>query len=310
MIVVFGSVNVDFVTRVPRIPRPGETVLGPDYAVLPGGKGANQALAAARAGSAVCLVAAVGTDPFADIALALLAQANVDLGRVQRTPLHTGAAFIGVDANGENAITVAQGANAAISAAGLEGLALTSEDILLLQREIPEAECLAAARYAKRRGARVLLNTAPAGQLSPDLLDCLDGLIANEYEAMALARGLGLTATPPDEAARQIHDRFNLPAIVTLGSDGAVGWSDGVRRAVPALAIAPIDTTGAGDAFCGVFAAALDQKLNFTRALARAAIAGSLACTRPGAQPSLPTRSEIDPFDSGDDQARPEPISG
>jgi ribokinase len=294
MIVVFGSVNVDFVTRVPAIPRPGETVLGPAYAVIPGGKGANQALAAARAGSAVTLVAAVGQDAFADIALALLAREGVDLSRVMRVALPTGAAFIGVDDQGENAITVAQGANGALSADALAGLPLSARDTLLLQREAPEAQSLAAASLARAQGARVVLNSAPAGPVSPALMDSLDLLIANEHEAVLVAHALGIAAKSPDDAARQLAKRFKLAVIVTLGADGAIGWNAGERLAVPALAVTAIDTTAAGDAFCGAFAAALDQGLTFSTALARAACAGSLACTRPGAQPSLPSATEVD----------------
>jgi ribokinase len=294
MIVVFGSVNVDFVTRVPAIPRPGETVLGPAYAVIPGGKGANQALAAARAGSIVTLAAAVGQDAFADIALALLARDGVDLSRVRRVSLPTGAAFIGVDDRGENAITVAQGANGALCADALAGLRLGPNDLLLLQREAPEAQSLAAARLARAQGARVALNSAPAGPVSLDLMESLDVLIANEHEAVLVAQALGIAATTPEDAARDLARRFNLAVIVTLGADGVIGWHAGERHAVPALAVTPIDTTAAGDAFCGGFAAALDQGLAFPTALALGVCTGSLACTRPGAQPSLPSRAEID----------------
>ncbi|PSC03538.1 ribokinase [Alsobacter soli] len=293
MIVVFGSVNVDFVTRVERIPAPGETVLGPDYAVIPGGKGANQALAARRAGAATLLAGAVGRDPFGDIALSLLREDGVDLGRVARVEAPTGAAFISVSAEGENAIVVAAGANGQARAAQLEGLAFGVNDTLLLQREVPEEEAIAAARIARAGGARVILNAAPAGALDPDLLANLDVLIVNEHEAAIVGQGLGLRGEP-DDIARQIDARHGVATIVTLGPQGAVGWTGGVRRTAPALPVSVVDTTAAGDTFCGAFAAALDDGFGFTTALARAAAAGSLACATAGAQPSIPRKMAIE----------------
>lgn len=293
MIVVFGSVNVDFVTRVARIPRPGETVLGPGYAVIPGGKGANQALAARRAGAQVSLVGAVGRDPFADIGLSLLLTDGVDCTGVARVEAPTGAAFISVSDDAENAIVVAAGANAAVTAAQLEAVQLSEQDTLLLQREVPEGEAVEAARRAKAAGARVILNAAPAGALPAALLKLLDILIVNEHEIAVVAGALGL-AGEPDALARAIDSEHGVSTIVTLGSDGAIGWTDGIRRRAPALKVVPVDTTAAGDSFCGAFAAALDQGLGFTTALARGAAAGSLACTVAGAQPSIPMRDAID----------------
>ncbi len=294
MIVVFGSVNVDFVTRVKTIPHPGETVLGPNYDVIPGGKGANQALAARRAGAEVLMAGAVGDDPFAAIGLGLLVEAGVDLRAMARVKAPTGAAFITVDERGENAITVASGANAFASAASLESIALGPKDTLLMQREVPEAELLAAARFAKSKGARVLLNVAPAGIVSDELAKAIDLVLVNEHEAIVVAEGFGLSATDAETAARDIAAARNIACIVTLGAEGAVGWTDGVRRHVPAFAVDVMDTTAAGDAFCGAFAAALDQGFGFTGALTRGVAAGSLACTIHGAQPSLPSKVEIE----------------
>ncbi|GGH08420.1 ribokinase [Alsobacter metallidurans] len=293
MIVVFGSVNVDFVTRVERIPGPGETILGPGYAVIPGGKGANQALAARRAGAAVALVGAVGRDPFGPLALSLLERDGVDLSRVATVDAPTGAAFISVSDGGENAIVVAAGANAHVSAEQLHDAPLGDGDTLLLQREVPDAEALAAARIANKAGARVILNAAPAGRLDPALLACLDLLIVNEHEAVIVGAGLDI-AGEPDAIARDIDARHGVSTIVTLGADGAVGWTGGLRRAAPALPVTPLDTTAAGDTFCGALAAAMDGGLGFTTALARAAAAGSLACAAEGAQTSIPTREAID----------------
>lgn len=294
MIIVFGSVNVDFVTRVPSIPKPGETILGPGYDVIPGGKGANQALAAQRAGSPTIMAGAVGDDPFAAIGMGLLVEAGVDVSAIAKVTAPTGAAFITVDHNGENAITVASGANAYASAKTLESIQIGAKDTLLMQREVPEAEQIAAARYAKARGARVLLNVAPAGIVTDELANLVDIFLVNEHEAMVVAQGFGLSADSPTDAAHAIASARNVACIVTLGSEGAVGWTDGVRRQVPAPAVTVVDTTAAGDGFCGAFAAALDQGFGFTGALARGVTAGSLACTKHGAQPSLPTKAEIE----------------
>jgi ribokinase len=293
VIVVFGSVNVDFVTRVPRIPRPGETVLGPGYAVIPGGKGANQALAARRAGATVVMAGAVGRDPFADIGLSMLVRDGVDCARVARVEAPTGAAFISVDEAGENAIVVASGANAAASAGTLDDLAFSARDTLLLQREVPEAQAERAARLARAAGARVVLNAAPAGPVSSALLGLLDVLVVNEHEVATVGAALGIAGEAGD-IAQAIDARHGVATVVTLGAAGAVGWTGGVRRVVPALPVSVVDTTAAGDTFCGAFAAALDGGFGFTLALARAAAAGSLACTVAGAQTSIPWQDAID----------------
>ena len=193
MIIVFGSLNVDLVTPVERLPGAGETVLGPGYALHPGGKGANQALAARRAGAEVMLVGAVGRDGFAEIALGLLAQDGVDLLHVARDEAPTGAAFIAVDAAGSNQIVVAAGANALARADAVEALKPGEGDLLLLQREVPEGECLRAARAMRAGGGRVILNLAPAGAPDPALLALTDILIVNEHEALILAGSLACT---------------------------------------------------------------------------------------------------------------------
>ncbi|MBV9219374.1 MAG: ribokinase [Methylobacteriaceae bacterium] len=294
MIVVFGSINIDLVTRVARIPAPGETVLGPSYEVIPGGKGANQALAARRAGASVALVGAVGRDGFAETALALQRAEGVDVSGVASAAAPTGAAFIAVDAGGQNAIVVAAGANAQARASQFEALAFGEGDILLLQREIPDSEAEAAAHAAKGRGGRVILNLAPSGAIPESYLHALDVLVMNEHEAAAIGTSLGLAASSPDLIAAGIAERFGLAAIVTLGAEGAIGFAAGVRSAVPALPVTVVDTTAAGDAFVGAFAAGLDRGLGFAEALARGVAAGSFACTKPGAQPSLPYAADIE----------------
>ncbi|HLH48160.1 MAG TPA: ribokinase [Roseiarcus sp.] len=294
MIVVFGSINLDLITRVERIPGPGETTLGGDYATSPGGKGANQALAARRAGAAVAMVGAVGKDAFAGEALALLTADGVDLSATETVAAPTGAAFIAVDANGENAIVVASGANRLARAAQLEKLALGAGDILVLQRETPPAEVEAAALHAKSKGARAILNLAPAGPPSDRLLRALDTLIVNEHEALTLGEALNLATREPEEVAAFLDRTLGLAAIVTLGPAGAVGYAKGARFAAPAPPVKVVDTTGAGDTFVGAFAAALERGLSFEAAMKRGLAAGSLACTKPGAQPSMPYAAEIE----------------
>ncbi len=293
MIVVFGSINIDLVTRA-KIPAPGETTLGGDYVTVPGGKGANQALAARRAGARVALVGACGADSFAGAALALLNADGVDLSATRTVAKPTGAAFIVVDPSGENAIVVAAGAHAAARAEQLEGLPFGKGDLLLLQREVPEPQVDAAALLAKKRGAQVMLNLAPAGAPSEALLSALDYLCVNEHEAATLGRALDVDANEPEAIGAALARRFGFAVIVTLGAAGAVGFIGGERVFAPAPKVAAVDTTAAGDTFVGAFAAARDHGLSFAEALRRGVVAGSLACAKPGAQTSMPTAAEID----------------
>jgi ribokinase len=294
MIVVFASIILDHVALVPRLPGPGETVIGPSYQVFPGGKGANQALAAARAGAPVKVGGAVGHDAAAEAALALLREEGVDLAGVEQVDLPTGAAFIGVDARGQNQIIVTAGANLKARAASLAGHSWNTGDILLLQCETPEAECIAVATRAKAAGARVVLNAAPAGPVSADLIDLLDVLIVNEHEAVVFSVSRDWEERDPDLIAARVDRELGIACISTLGAEGCLGWSGGVRRSVPAPEVRVVDTVAAGDAFVGAFAAALHKGLGFSGALHRGIAAGSLACTKPGAQPSLPSTVEIE----------------
>jgi ribokinase len=293
MIVVFGSINIDLVTPVERLPGPGETVLGPGYALHPGGKGANQALAARRAGADVVLVGATGRDRFSDAALALLAADGVDLDLVAQVDEPTGAAFIATDREGANQIIVAAGANAVVRPDALRQLELAAEDILLLQREVPEAACLEAARVMKLAGGRVILNLAPAEAPSPALLEQLDILIVNEHEAAVLAQALGWPEQDPDAIARRLDNERHIVTIATLGAAGVVAWIDGTRHRLDAPQVAVVDTVAAGDSFTGAFAAALAAGRDMPTALRNGLAAGSLACTRRGAQPSIPSAAEI-----------------
>lgn len=300
MIVVFGSLNVDFVTRVDRLPAPGETVLGAGFETHPGGKGANQALAAVRAGAHVAMVGAVGDDALAETALGLLRRDGVDVSRVKTVSEPTGAAFITVDARGANQIVVASGANLAADASQLSAMAWRPRDILLLQGEVPAAQNLAAARIARSAGGCVILNLAPAFAIDPALLELIDIMIMNEMEAVALAAHLGWDLADPDAICERLCAVQGLgaihgpAAIATLGAAGAIGWWDGIRRALPSPEIAVVDTTAAGDALVGGLAAGLDRGFGFTQALQYALAGGALACTKAGAQPSLPSRVEIE----------------
>jgi ribokinase len=293
MIVVFGSINIDLVTPVERLPGPGETVLGPGYTLHPGGKGANQALAARRAGADVVLVGATGRDRFSDAALALLTADGVDLDHVALVDEPTGAAFIATDRTGANQIIVAAGANAALRADVLRRLELAAEDILLLQREVPEEACLEAARMMKRAGGRVILNLAPAEAPSPALLEQLDILIVNEHEAMVLAQALGWPEQDPEAIARRLDGERRIATVATLGAAGVVAWIGGTRHRRKAPQITVVDTVAAGDSFTGAFAAALADGKPMDAALLDGLCAGSLACTRRGAQPSIPIAAEI-----------------
>jgi len=291
MIVVFGSINVDLVIRTETLPRPGETVLAPSYCAVAGGKGANQAVAAARAGAPVRMVGRVGDDGFAALALAELAAAGVDLSAVARDRAPTGCAMVCVDARGENQIAVASGANRAVSADQLDDAWLEPGATLVLQHEIDPAPTLAAAQRGRARGARVVLNAAPAAPL-PEALP-LDLLVMNAGEAAAIAAAAGLPAGPPEALARALHAGRGASVVVTLGAAGALAAADGGLWRVGTPAVEAVDTTAAGDAFVGVLAAALDDGATLAEALHRASVAGALACTVVGAQPALPSAEAI-----------------
>jgi ribokinase len=290
MIVVFGSINLDLVAQVARIPAPGETLAGNSFATMPGGKGANQALAAARAGARVKMFGAVGRDAFAATALANLEASGVDLAGVAAVDDATGVALIHVDAQGENAITVVAGANGRTRAAQVPDAVLDSATTLVLQLEVPIAEV---AELANRAGnAHVILNAAPAATLPDNLLRRLGTLIVNESEAVVLGTDLRLPTTP-DEFAQAAALRYRCTVIVTLGPKGALAVRDGERIAIAAPAMAVVDTTGAGDALVGALAAALDRGAALRQAVAEGVAAGSLACGGRGAQAALPARGAI-----------------
>lgn len=294
MIVVFGSINIDVVIQVDSLPRPGETVLSDAYSLYPGGKGANTAVAAARAGASTLLFGQVGRDGFRDQALDLLRQAGVGLEGVAISERPTGAAAIWVDAGGENSIVVASGANLDARAAQVPDKVLGPDTLVALQMEVPVAENWEIIERAKASGARVLLNLAPAGMVPEAVLRSIDYLVTNEIEAAMLAGELGMDVEQPTRVPRLLAQRYGLTCVVTLGGAGALAFGPEGGYSIPALPIAPVDTTAAGDAFCGGLAAALDNGLDLREALRRASAGAGLACRVAGAQSSLPDRGAIE----------------
>lgn len=293
MITVLGSTNLDLIGTVSRIPKPGETVPGDRFSMAAGGKGANQALAARRAGADVRMFAAAGTDSFADEALKLLRADGVDLSSVRIVEGPTGIAMIFVDTAGENVIAILPGANGTMSAAdadaALDGLGIGS--VLMLQQEIPQAATERALELGKAQGVVSILNTAPFLPTTKAVAERASIVIANETEFQLLT-GAGLDRL--DAAMADWARAQNQTVIVTLGGDGARAATPEGSFAVPALKVEPVDTVGAGDTFCGYLAAGLDRGLSLEEAMRRAAVAASLACLKPGAQPAVPFAVEVE----------------
>ena len=291
MILVAGSANLDFVVRASHIPAPGETVLGHGFKTFPGGKGANQAIACARAGSVpTTMLLALGNDAFAVPLEASLNAAGVRLHIKRVADQPTGTAFICVSDDAENAITVAPGANNSLRPEDLMPLGgLGGFSHLLLQLETPMDTVTAFARAARQQGVKVVLNAAPAQSLTSELLALVDVLIVNEGELAVVSNHSG--------SIEDCIERIQVPCVVvTLGSRGARAREDGVMLKQSAFPVTPVDTTGAGDTFCGAFVAALSHGQDVAQALRQASAAGALACTKPGAQSSIPTHAEVQIF--------------
>lgn len=284
-VLVAGSANLDFVVRAAHVPAPGETVLGREFRTFPGGKGANQAVACARAGGAATqMLLALGADDFAKPIEASLNDAGVLLHAVRDAQLPTGTAFICLSDDAENAITVAPGANMALLPEHLPSL--DGVQWLLLQLESPLASVQAYATAARAAGVKVALNAAPAQVLPAELLAQLDVLIVNEGELAVVA------GNPPDLATGLA--RLDVPCvIVTLGARGSLARIDGQILVQPAFSISPLDTTAAGDTFCGTLVALLARDEPLQQALLAASAASALACTRLGAQSSIPEHAEV-----------------
>jgi len=295
-ILVVGSLNADLVVCTPRFPQPGETISGEDLQVIPGGKGANQAVAAARLGANVSMLGRVGKDSFGDFLLDNLEANNVDTHLVQRDDASTGTATIIVDSNGQNSIVLSAGANGKVSSADVEHASFSTFDLLLLQLEIPTPTVLSATKLAKQNGVRVILNPAPAKQLPNELISLADFIIPNETE-LSLLTGMDVANIPSAEkAAKVLLEKGVQNVIVTLGSKGALIVNKETNAHVDTYQVNVVDTTAAGDAFIGGFASVLDSSNSLADAVRYGCACGALATTKFGAQPSLPTKEEVERF--------------
>ena len=290
MIYVVGSVNLDYVARMRDLPRPGETVLGVDLQKNPGGKGANQALAARRAGADVRLIGCIGDDEDGVAATALLAEAGVDLTGLAKTDATTGIAMIQIDAAGENSIAVLPGANALVTAAAVEGAlaGLRSEDFVVIQQEIPQDATRAAISAARAAGATSVLNIAPVLPGSAELAREADIVVANETEFACLS-----TAEPSLAAAFDWCDETGRKLALTLGSEGAIFAGESTPLHARPPKINPLDTVGAGDTFVGYLAACLHARMSAEKALEHAVRASAQACLTSGAQIAIPRMDEL-----------------
>lgn len=296
MITVFGSINMDLIASVTRLPSPGETVAGDHFVTAPGGKGANQALAARRAGASVAMAGACGEDEFAVPALTYLRYDGVNLDRVKSASTATGVALIFVGNDGENVIAIVAGANGTVSADDAKAAVADMKrgDTLMLQMEIPTPAIEAALRAAREKGVTSIVNIAPLTSDAPRLAQMADIVIANETEFELFCGKAGLDAKSREAEMLRLNQEGKQTIIVTLGADGVVAVRSGTMHRAKGLSIEPVDTVGAGDTFCGYLAAGLDQGLKFDVALRRAAVAGSLACLKAGAQPSIPMQRDVD----------------
>jgi ribokinase len=288
---------MDLVVRAPRIPRPGETIIGGEFHNAAGGKGANQAVAAARLGAQVSMVGRVGADGFAQSLLDGLAADGVDHTFVAQDPeAATGVAFIVVDDVGENSIVVASGANMQLSPADVDAAEaiIAGADVLLLQLETPLDGVARAAEVAQAHGVTVILNPAPACPLPKELLSLIDVLIPNETEAAQLSSLPVGDRAEIDSAAMRLREWGVDTVVLTLGKRGALLVGEEGKELVPAFEVTPVDTTAAGDAFVGGFAVALAEGRSHTDAVRWGNASGALATTKLGAQPSLPARRAVE----------------
>jgi len=317
-ILVIGSLNADLVVRTPRFPQPSETISGDDLQMIPGGKGANQAVGAALLGANVSMLGRVGNDNFGDFLLNNLKQNKVDSTLVQRDDASTGTAIVVVDSNGQNSIVLSTGANGKVTPADVERASFSAFSLLLLQLEIPTPTVLRAAQRAKENNMRVILNPAPAQQLPDELISLADFIIPNETELSLLTGSKVKDIASTEQAARTLLKRGAQHVIVTLGSNGAliVSGKQGntyTSTYVEAYPVNVVDTTAAGDAFIGGFATKLlesdsslhsqgvlsnmqEQALALQEAVRFGCACGALATTKFGAQPSLPTKEDVEKF--------------
>jgi ribokinase len=300
-IVVVGSLNMDLVVRLPIIPKPGETLLGGVFNTYPGGKGANQAVAASRLGGHVSMIGCVGDDSFGRELVANLSTEGVDTSHVFVQPnVSSGVALIQVDDQAQNSIAVASGANYRLSCEYVEKAmqAIEKIDVVVMQLETPLETIYTAARVAHQRGAKVILNPAPAQVLENDLLQLVDYLVPNEYEIATMTGFQIQNITDTDQAAQQLLSKGVKNLIVTLGNKGSVIFEGNTNNSVdiPAWKVQAVDTTAAGDCFIGAFAVGLSKEKSVKDAAAFASAAAAISVTRLGAQPSLPKIDEVNQF--------------
>ena len=295
-IVVLGSTNTDMVVKSARIPAPGETILGGRFLMNPGGKGANQAVAAARLGGDVVFIAKVGDDLFGREARSLFAKEGIRTEHVFTDPNEpSGVALIMVDDKGENCIAVASGANGTLSPADLEAVRgeIEQAGLLLMQLETPVETVLCAAQWAAAKGVPVVLNPAPACKLPDELFACLGMITPNETEAELLTGIKVNNDASAEAAAKALCAKGVKRVVVTLGAKGAFVYADGCGARVPAFKVEAVDTTAAGDVFNGALAVALTEDRPLAAAVSFAAKAASISVTRMGAQASAPHRCEL-----------------
>jgi ribokinase len=297
MIIVFGSLNIDLVMPVGHFPKPGETVLcSTDYLSRPGGKGSNQAVAAARAGAKVAFVGKIGDDAFGRRCMANLKNHSIWTSGIGISERPTGCATIAVDMTGANFIMVAPGANLDATSDQMPDEVFNPRNIILTQLEVSPQETLSVLARAHKNGATTILNASPAPKVSAEALKNVDYLIMNEIESHQLARHLNITATDPREIARAMAKlgHANIAVIITLEDKGSVAVRHGDTFLAPPLKVEPVDTTGAGDAFCGIFAASLLDGHTWLNALHYASVGASLSCLGLGAQGATPTMEDIE----------------
>ena len=298
-VLVFGSINIDLVTRTPRLPQPGETLTGYQFETIPGGKGANQAVAAARLGIPTQMIGRVGGDSFGEELLASLQASGVGCDHViTDSSTSSGIAVIAVDDRGENHIILVPGANGQVGEADVDrlGQVLPTAKVLLLQLEVLQAAVVAAAKAAQQAGVTVILDPAPVpAQFATELYGAIDILTPNQTEASALV-GFAVTLDTAAEAAQVLHQRGVKTVVIKLGSQGAFCSTEEENFLIPAFPVQVVDTVAAGDAFNGGLAAALAEGRSFAEAAQWASAVAAISVTQAGAQPSMPTRSQVERF--------------
>lgn len=297
-IIVIGSSNTDMVVRSERLPRPGESVIGGGFMMAGGGKGANQAVAVARMGHRVIFTAALGRDMFGDAAVSSYQRFGIDTSYIVRKDAPSGVALIMVDSAGQNSISVALGANNSLSTEDIRGVLeqVEKDDIVLLQLEVPMATVDAAVDIAAAKGARVVLNPAPAAMVSEQTLSKLYLITPNQTEAQTLTGIEVKDEATASLAAQVLCSRGVGRVVITMGSLGAYLYEEGRGEIIEARKVAAVDTTAAGDVYNGALCAALAEGKSLREALTFATKASAISVTRVGAQPSVPTREEVDNF--------------